>query len=319
MWTADRVVSELERRGDLWQVAPGVIGMRGDLLVLHERMGVVIAAAALEAGCEPWDLPPALPPEVLERADYFTSFPQWLTFASHLPADLATLERVAGAAHPAQEARRSLEPAAAVLPPALCYHVYAELAGQRMKRPFRMTARGTCWRHEAPRLAPLERGWSFTMREVVCVGAGHEIESFRAEWIGRAQELASALGLDARLAAATDPFFAPTGGGKALLQRIKGLKHELLLPTGARRRTAAASFNNHGAFFGEAFGIRLADEAVAHTGCVAFGLERWTLAFLVAHGCEARHWPEVRTFGEPPVRRRGSGSNGVEVDRVRLP
>ena len=34
-------------------------------------------------------------------------------------------------------------------------------------------------------------------------------------------------------------------------------------------------------------GLTLADGATAHTGCVAFGLERWTLAFLAQRGLEA--------------------------------
>ena len=46
-------------------------------------------------------------------------------------------------------------------------------------------------------------------------------------------------------------------------------------------------------FFGEAFGIRLPDGSAAASACVAFGIERWTLAFLAAHGTDARHWPAL--------------------------
>ena len=48
----------------------------------------------------------------------------------------------------------------------------------------------------------------------------------------RATQLASCLGLDAAIAPATDPFFAPTARAKQLVQRLKELKHELLLPIG---------------------------------------------------------------------------------------
>jgi hypothetical protein len=108
-----------------------------------------------------------------------------------------------------------------------------------------------------------------------------------------AGSLASRLDLDAGFLVATDPFFAPTARGKALLQRVKGLKHELALPIGGERSTAAASFNNHEQFFGEAFGITLESGEAASSGCVAFGLERWLLAFLVAHGIDRVAWPSL--------------------------
>jgi hypothetical protein len=81
---------------------------------------------------------------------------------------------------------------------------------------------------------------------------------------------------------AEDPFFAPTGRGRALLQRLKELKQELRLPIGDGETVAAASFNLHDRFFGEAFAISLPDGSPAFTACVAFGLERWLLASLVA-------------------------------------
>jgi seryl-tRNA synthetase len=191
-------------------------------------------------------------------------------------------------------ARRALAPAGAVLPPALCYHVYAALAERTRIDPTHVTLRGTCWRHEGERTAPLERGWSFTMREAVWVGAASQVDPFLGRGAERSLALAAALGLEAEIVPATDPFFAPTARGRALLQRVKGLKRELLLPLGGGRTIAAASFNHHGTFFGDAFGIRTGDGAPAVSGCVAFGIERWLLAFLVAHGPEPRGWPTVR-------------------------
>jgi hypothetical protein len=56
---------------------------------------------------------------------------------------------------------------------------------------------------------------------------------------------------------------------------------------------AAASFNLHESFFGKAFDIRLPDGSSASSGCVAYGIERWLLAFLAAHGTSARAWPAL--------------------------
>ena len=64
----------------------------------------------------------------------------------------------------------------AALSPAVCYHTYESLAVQTVSSPTLMTAEGVCWRHEGDRLAPLERGWAFRMREVVCIGTPEEVE-----------------------------------------------------------------------------------------------------------------------------------------------
>lgn len=284
MWStrsAEQVVAELRARGELWEAAPGLVGVRGDALALRGALERLIAASAGD-GWEEWAPPPALSLATLARASYFESFPQWLTLAAHLREDAACLEQVARSDDPARAVRGACAPADAALPPAVCYHVYAALAGRTLAEAVRVTAQGTCWRHEGDRLRPLARGWAFTMREGVCVGSAQAAAAFRARGTGRAVALAAALGLDARLDEATDPFFAPTARGRELLQRLKGLKQELLLPVGGET-VAAASFNLHERFFGEAFGIRLPDGQPAHSACIAFGLERWLLASLMAY------------------------------------
>jgi seryl-tRNA synthetase len=298
MRTADGVVAELRARGELWEPAPGLVALRGDAFALFSRIEQLAASAAAGLGadcddaCDSWSSPAALPLRTLARASYFDAFPQWLTLAAHLREDVETLERVARSADPAAQACEACAPAGAALPPAICYHVYAALADRVLCGAATVTLQGTCWRHEGDRLRPLARGWAFTMREGVCVGDEKTVEQFRAAGIARGRALADALSIECRLEDATDPFFRPTAGGRALLQRLKGLKQELLLPVGDES-VAAASFNLHERFFGEAFDIRLPDGTAASSACVAFGIERWTLAFLAAHGTDARHWPAL--------------------------
>ena len=298
MRSAEQVVAELRSRGELWEVSPGLIGLRGDALALRARIERLAADAAggdgsaSDGACDEWLTPSALDLATLARARYFESFPQWLTLAAHLREDAESLEHVAKSEDPATEARHACAPADVALPPAVCYHVYAALAGRVLDQPAAITAQGTCWRHEGDRLRPLARGWAFAMREGVCVGAADAVSDFRARGIERGLALAAALGLDARMEEATDPFFRPTARGRELLQRLKGLKQELLLPVGDEH-IAAASFNLHEGFFGEAFDIRLPDGTPAASGCVAYGIERWLLAFLAAHGTTARGWPTL--------------------------
>ena len=293
MRSAESVVSELKARGELWEVAPGVIGLRGDVLALMRHLEGEIAQLAQREVLEEWLAPPAVAMATLARAKYFASFPFWLTAASHLPHDQRSLERLASADDPVGVARGAACTSEAALPPALCYHVYDELSGRRLTTPRLITLNGTCWRHEGSGRAPLVRQWAFTMREMVCVGTAGDVELFRQRGMRIAGSLAARLDLDAGFLVATDPFFAPTARGQAIVQRVKALKHELALPIGNEHSTAAASFNNHEQFFGDAFDITLATGEPASTACVAFGLERWLLAFLVAHGTERATWPLV--------------------------
>jgi seryl-tRNA synthetase len=293
MWPAESIIRVLLERGELWSPEPGLVGLRGHALTLSHMLEERVREAVLEPGAEEWRVPQALPLECLTRAGYFASFPQWLTVASHLRSDGAELESLARSSDPAEALPKTLAPPGAALPPAVCYHVYSALADTVLPDRRVVRAAGTCWRHEGDRFRPLERGWGFTMHEAVCLGTIEQVEAFRAAALVSVRDLAVSLGLEPVLAPATDPFFAPTARGRSLLQRVKGLKHELLLPLGDGSMTAAASVNHHETFFGDAFRIRLPDGRPASTSCVAFGLERWVLAFLVAHGPDPSGWPTL--------------------------
>ncbi len=278
----DGIIAGLRARGELWEPAPGLVGLSGETRARFARLDSLLAVRCRAETRDEWSVPAAVPLGVLERADYFASFPQWLTLATHLTEDPRALEAIARSDHPAREAGGAGVPASVALPPAVCYHVYAALANTIVGARRTVTAQGCCWRHEGDRLSPLERGWAFTMREIVCIGTEAECIAFRDRGIAFARAFARQLQLEHELAPAEDPFFAPTGRGRAVLQRLKELKHELRLPVGDGETVAAASFNLHDRFFGEAFDIRLADGSPAFTACVAFGLERWLLASLVA-------------------------------------
>lgn len=291
MLSPDEVISRLREDGSLWDVAPGVTGLRGPVVSLLHEIEAVLADLSRAETRNEWRAPAGVSFETLERAQYFASFPQWLTAASHLSGEVETLERVAASNSPGIDARNSLARPDVALPPAVCYNTYAALADSVIDAPVLMTAQGTCWRHEGDRHAPLERAWAFTMREIVCLGAERDVKVFLDRSVERVANLERALGLEAEMVAASDPFFAPTARGRAALQRIKGLKHELVFRYPDGRPLAIASFNDHEVFFGDAFGISLPDGAPAWSGCVAFGLERWLMAVLVTHGVEPSEWP----------------------------
>ena len=293
MLQPERVIAELRMNGSLWDAGPGLIGLRGPVLgLLRDIERELEVLARLETSDE-WRTPAGVSFETLERAQYFASFPQWLSTASHLSGDESVLQEIASSHTPAAAARRACGAPETVLPPAVCYHTYAAMAGGVVDAPTVMSAQAVCWRHEGGRLAALERGWAFTMREIVCLGSQREVKAMIERSIAHTRGFARELGLDTKLEVANDPFFAPTSRGRAALQRIKGLKHELVIGFPDGRSLAIASFNDHETFFGDAFAISLSTGGPAFSGCAAFGLERWLLAVLVTHGTQPATWPSL--------------------------
>ncbi len=297
MLRPEDVVRMLRESGSLWEVAPGVSGLKGRVASLRGEIEGAIADIARAETTNEWCAPAGVSFETLERAKYFSSFPQWLSTASHLSGDEATMHSIASSKSPGRAARSSSGAPEIALPPAVCYNTYAALADSTIDAPLLMTAQGTCWRHEGERHAPLERGWAFTMREIVCLGAAWDVKSLLDRGVERASALASRLELETEIVVASDPFFAPSSRGRAALQRIKGLKHELAIRFPDGRPLAIASFNDHEEFFGDAFSISLADGHSASSGCVAFGLERWLLAVLVTFGVDPADWPFAALAG----------------------
>ena len=76
---------------------------------------------------------------------------------------------------------------------------------------------------------------------------------------GSGCELLRALGLEAELEIANDPFFGRRGRMLAANQRDQALKFEIVVPIAGPEPTALASFNHHRDHFGSTYGIKLAD------------------------------------------------------------
>jgi hypothetical protein len=170
------------------------------------------------------------------------------------------------------------------MPPAACYHCYAKLSSTSLQEPRVWTCIARCGRNE--RQEEPGRLQVFTMREVVFVGSAAWVRERRQEWMDRVSAFAQSLHLVVALVAATDSFFiGGEGRGRKLLQQIKGLKFELRAQLEAKGAPLAiSSFNLHEMFFSRRFEFRLADGMDAHSGCVAFGLERWALALALTLG-----------------------------------
>jgi seryl-tRNA synthetase len=136
---------------------------------------------------------------------------------------------------------------------------------------------------------------SFRMREHVRVGVPDDVVSWHRQWIERGDTMLASVGLKTEVVPASDPFFGRVGRKLATTQREQQLKLERVHPITTDEGTAIMSINYHMDHFGLAFDVRTANDAIAHSACAAFGLERITLALFRTHGFDIGNWPvEVR-------------------------
>jgi len=245
-----------------------------------------------DARAEVLRFPPVMSRSQLEKSGYLKSFPNLLGCVCALHGSETTIRAAADRHESGDDWTTSLAPSDLVLSPAACYPLYP-LVASRGRIPtggliFDVTA--DCFRREPSR--SLDRLQSFRMREFVRIGSPQDITAFRDRWMARARELAAELSLPATLDAANDPFFGRVGQIMAVSQLQQALKFELLIPYHASAKpTACMSFNYHREHFGQTWGLTNVAGELAHTGCVAFGMDRLAVALFANHGVEPAKWP----------------------------
>lgn len=276
--------------------AQGVYARTGAYESVVEGLAALISSRR-EDETEIFRFPPVMSRADLERHGYLKSFPNLIGCVSCLEGSEAEIRAAADRHGQGGDWTTSLQPADLVLTPASCYPVYPIAAerGPVPARGYRFDVACDCFRREpSPHLDRLQ---SFRMREYVRVGTPEQVAAFRESWIVRAKEIADELRLPYTVEQASDPFFGRLGQIMAFSQLEQSLKFELLIPLrGAAAGTACMSFNYHREHFGTTWGLRLADGEPAHTGCVAFGMDRLAVALFATHGEAIADWPQsVRT------------------------
>lgn len=290
--------AELSRRRWVRQLGRGQVSFAGGAFALKRFIDDAVRdLARARFGAAEEDHPALLDPDVLVRCGYFSSFPHSVSLVSHLTEDFDAIEAFR-VANTGSDTLKVPDPSAlscsdAVLRPAVCLPVYRELEGVSLPAGgVTITTSGRAFRYESSNMEGIQRLWDFSMREIVFVGAAHDVEGQRTHLVDAVTSLMEEWDLAFRLVSGSDPFFATVRGAKALWQRTRAVKYEMIVDVGASA-IAAGSINFAGTLFGDAFHIRTDAGEIATTACIGFGLERLVLALFSQHGFEPGRWPRA--------------------------
>jgi len=124
----------------------------------------------------------------------------------------------------------------------------------------------------------------FQQREFVIFGTKDHVEEFITRGCEKLKSLVQKINISASLDISNDIFYQDNNPAKALFQIASKSKIELrvrikTVPT----PIALSSCNNHRTHFSKKFTIQK-NKKLLHTGCIAFGLDRWVLASLMLWG-----------------------------------
>ncbi|MEO5825509.1 MAG: hypothetical protein ABIR59_06440 [Gemmatimonadales bacterium] len=281
----------------IWFSGVGQVQLDGAGLLAMRRLESLLEEYGRAWHPTPLQTPTLIPAPVLARCDYFRSFPQYVSFVSHLHEDFGVIDGFRTRHQERdtldEQSRQDLDLPGVCLSPAVCYHVYHRHANARVPEAgLTYELQGRCFRYESTNLSDLRRLWEFTMRELVFVGTREWVLARREEAIAAFIPLLERLELPAEIRTASDPFFvAPDATAKTYFQLSSETKYEISVGLGGDERLAVGSFNYHTDFFGRAFETNVGDAGPAHSVCVAFGLERLAHAILAHHGSNPEAWP----------------------------
>lgn len=275
-------------------IPTGVKGCYGRGQVFEDilqRFNALVTRVAADDKAEEMTFPPVIPRKLIETVGYMDNFPQLSGSVHSFFGKDAQARELSAKVHAGERWEDMLDITDVMMSPAACYPVYPTFSGLLPNGGRLVTVLNWVYRHE-PSDEPT-RLQAFRMREFIRVGQPEVVVAWRDAWLQRGLELLKSLKLPVQSDVASDPFFGRVGKMMAANQVDQRLKFEILCPVISEEKpTAICSFNWHQEHFSAKFGIRNADDTVAHTACLGFGLERVTLALIKAHGYKPEQWPQ---------------------------
>ena len=236
--------------------------------------------------------PPVMSRRQVEKSGYLKSFPHFLGCVSCLAGEeLEIFARRSTATRPARIGRRRWRRPISCLAPPLAIRSIRSLPAAARCRQRACSSTSLATASGANRQI-CSTGCSRFACANTSASARLPDRGLSRRWMSLAEGFAARLGLSWRIDHANDPFFGRGGKLMAASQVEQALKFELLIPVqSAEQPTACMSFNYHRDHFGTTWNIRNEAGEVAHTGCVAFGIDRLALALFATHGLELPRWP----------------------------
>jgi seryl-tRNA synthetase len=271
--------------------SPGLYGRTGGFEHVYAAVDAAGVRSMADLESSVVRFPPVEPLAAFERTDYIASFPDLAASISAFTGDDRAHRELLAARERGERWESFLEPADLMLTPAVCHPLYGLLSGTIPQQGLWFDVLGDSFRRE-PSLDPM-RLQAFHMHEFVHVGTPESAKAHRDGRVPAMRSMLEGLGLEIDVVSANDPFFGRVGRILARNQVEASLKYEFVTPVygDAGDPTAIGSANLHEDHFGASFAISTADGEVAHSACVAYGLERVTIALFAAHGTDPGSWP----------------------------
>lgn len=222
-------------------------------------------------------IPAMIDGDVLQKCNYFESFPHHLSTVSTVKEDC-----LAHVSSNKEVSYKDLQVHHKYLTPAACLHFYPMLETIQPSEKLNLTTRARVYRYEGNRYDEVGRFWDYTVREMVFVGSPEYVRSMLEQMMDKTIAYAKSITPKARLVPSSDIFFeCKRNTIKKKLQLANEKKYEAIIPIDGED-VAVSSFNFHGNHFSMPFHFDRQGSIVS--GCVGFGLERWLLAKLFYEG-----------------------------------
>lgn len=215
-----------------------------------------------------WEVPTLIRGDILKKCGYFMSMPHQITSVGYVKE-----EAVDDIISKGNIFSDDVSKSDYYLTPAACIHLYPMLEREQLENVI-ITTHARVYRYENAQFETGQRLWDFTVREFVAVGVPKYVQTFLKDFQYKSLELCKTMGINARLLTSNDHFY-PTKENSIIqkMQKINRLKIELIAEAG-EKDLAIASYNYHNYHFSKPFHFDKGGKIV--TGCVGFGLDRWT-------------------------------------------
>ena len=270
----------------------GVVGKSERYARVSNALHRLVDTWGAEVGATEINFPPIVNRDTFAHTNYVQSFPDLMGAIHVFTGDDRDHAELLRRSESGKDWADLLEQAEVFLASAACHPIYPLCTGTLPAAGRFFNVQSYCFRHE-PSDDPA-RMQSFQMHEVVYVGDPERSQEHRDAGLTFGVALLQSLGLDMDVVPANDPFFGRLGTAMATNQKEEVLKLEGIAPIGSPDHPVAIiSGNCHRDHFGHPFDIVLPDGTTAHSACVAFGIDRITLALFWKHGFDLGAWPDT--------------------------